>query len=208
MSLRLMLGGKRHHEDHEAEARRRARSHHDDDMDMRRRPRSYYDDDEMDMRRGRPRSHHDDDMDMRRRTRGAEDAFYPWMDNPHHMYMPHHHYMPEHERRIGFDGRRDEMDELRAEMHHLKHEHEKLKKGYASFKELAPNMEGVLEDAAHLIHNPPETWSAYMKRGDLAGIARMETKELVAALEVKRPPKELRKEFVHTIAALMQLAEE
>lgn len=224
MGLRLMLGGKRQHEDHEAESRRRGSRMHDDDMEMRRgRTRGAYDDgmvahydDDMDMRRGRPRSSYDEEMEMRRRARSMENpqhGMHPLSHDgfvPYGLYMPsgHHHEEDPQQRRIGFDGRQDEMTELRAEMQHLKKEHEKLKKVYASFKELAPNMEGVLEDAAQLIHNPPETWSTYMKRGDLAGIARMETKELVAALDSKRPPKELRKEFVHTIAALMQLAED
>ena len=82
---------------------------------------------------------------------------------------------------------------------------EAMQDGYASVKKLAPNLEGVLEDAVSVASNPPQTWPPYLQRGDVHGIAKMEGKELMKALEEHKPAKDIRKELVHTIAALMLL---
>lgn len=180
-------------------------SHHRDagdtheDMEMRRRYRSFYPgDDHTEMRRRRYRSEDDStwgdlDAEMRRRryrNAGGDD----WEDAS---------------REMGFDTRRNEMAEMRAEMHHLKEKVGELTgTGYASVKKLAPNLEGVLEDATKIIKNPPSTWPMYLQRKDYKGIAKMEGKELMAALESGKAAKDIRKELVHTIAALMLMVEE
>lgn len=64
---------------------------------------------------------------------------------------------------------------------------------------------GVFEAAVDVIKSPPPTWPDYLKKGDYAGIVKMETGELLAALEEKKPLKDVRKELTHTVAALLQL---
>lgn len=145
----------------------------------------------------------EDDMEMRRRRRSAYDNHYPVDPNEE---MRRRRMMDEgHE--IGF-GHPHPMEEMRAEMHHMRKELDELKgKGYASVKKLAPNLEGVLDDAADLLERHPQTWDMYMQRKDYRGIAKMEGKELLDALEAGKSAKDVRKELVHTIAALLLMVQ-
>lgn len=69
-----------------------------------------------------------------------------------------------------------------------------------------PRLVGVLESAMTVLENPPSTWAQYMHRKDYAGIAKMEGKELMTALEARKPISDIRKELTHTLAALFQMA--
>lgn len=183
---------------------------------------SKHEDEEMRRRRGHEEnpwhSHHpdfDDDakaMEMRRR-RGHEEN--PW--HSHHpdfgdddedmeMRRRRSHYYPDEDRkRMGYV--RDTHDDLRATLHDISHKLDKaLEGGYASVKTLAPNLEGVLDDAAALLEDCPKTWEPYLKHKDYLGIAKMEGTELLRAIEAKKPKEAMRKELVHTVAALLQLA--
>lgn len=71
-----------------------------------------------------------------------------------------------------------------------------------------PSMESVLEHADHLIKTPPSTWPPYIQRGDFLGIAKMEAKELMKALESGKGAGDIKKELTHTLAALMLLAKQ
>lgn len=167
------------------EMRRRTRSEeaHGFASDM-----QHYPDEEMRRRtRSEYEAHYPQEHEMRRRTRSEDDA-------PRHMGYVHHSD--------------DDTTELRAMLKDLHHKLDKaMESGYASTKKLAPNLEGVLEDATDLLENQPKTWVPYIKQKDYVGIARMEGKELLEAIEAKKSAKDMRKELVHTIAALLQLLE-
>lgn len=159
-----------------------------EDMEMRRRRRS-----EANNHWGDP----EEEMEMRRMRRSAMD----FGDGCAEMEMRRRR------NEMGFDTRQNEMDEMRAEMHRLKKKVGELAgSGYASVKKLAPNLEGVLDDAAKVIQNPPSAWPMYLQKFDYKGIAKMEGKELMAALESGKAPKDIHKELVHTVAALMLMA--
>lgn len=201
MNFRMTLGGRHkdeHH--HEDESRRYAEGYnlgYNMAMDeMRRRTRSFHP--------------HEEWEDRRRRTRG----FLPdeeWeRHNPHNdVHWPigfAHDYPPEGRRRRsrGEDDSRIEM--LMDMVSAMKAEHD-YKRGVASSVEkLDPRMAALFETAAGVLDNPPSTWDAYMKREDYLGIAKMEGKELLTALEAHKPVKDIRKELSHTLAALMMLA--
>lgn len=163
----------------------------DEDMEMRRRRRSFMPGDD------------EDDMEMRRRRRSSYDNHYPSDPNEE---MRRRRMMDEG-REIGF-GHPHPLEDMRAEMHEMRKTLDGIKeKGYASVKKLAPNLEGVLEDASKVLEHHPQTWDMYMQRKDYRGIAKMEGKELLDALEAGKSPKEIRKELVHTIAALLQMVQ-
>lgn len=140
--------------------------------------------------------------EMRRRRTRAEQ----------HMPYDDVHWPVEETRRMGYiDDRRgrrsraEHDDEMLAMMHELKEGYEDLKRGMASAKKLDPHMEALLETATGVLESPPSTWEPYVKKRDYLGIAKMEGKELLAALEAHKPVKDIRKELSHTLAALMQL---
>lgn len=217
MGIRMTIGGNRPGDTHE--------NHHytegynagyNNAMHEMRRSRDTYDDVE-DRRGRRSRSAYDEVEDRRRRSRGEYDESHMPMDDVH---------WPLENRRIGFGthgdddiesrrGRRsrstyemnDDMNMLMDMVHDLKKGQEHLKHGMVdSMKKLDPRMASLLETATGVLENPPSTWGAYMKRGDFLGIAKMEGKELLSALEAHKPIKDIRKELSHTLAALMQLA--
>lgn len=196
MGFTLMLGHRLGDNREDMELRRRRRSAEDtypwgdtaDEMEMRRRRRS-----EANNHWGDP----EEEMEMRRMRRSAMD----FGDDYAEMELRRRR------NEMGFDTRQNEMDEMRAEVHRLKKKVGELAgSGYASVKKLAPNLEGVLDDAAKVIQNPPPTWPMYLQKHDYKGIAKMEGKELMAALESGKAPKDIRKELVHTAAALMLMA--
>lgn len=196
MGFTLVLGHRLGDNREDMELRRRRRSAEDtypwgdtaDEMEMRRRRRS-----EANNHWGGP----EEEMEMRRMRRSAMD----FGDDCVEMEMRRRR------NEMGFDTRQNEMDEMRAEIHRLKKKVGELAgSGYASVKKLAPNLEGVLDDATKVIQNPPSTWPMYLQKHDYKGIAKMEGKELMAALESGKAPKDIRKELVHTVAALMLMA--
>lgn len=146
--------------------------------------------------------HHYPDEEMRRRTRSHDTDTWPQMDEmrrrtrSEHLPMGYVHH------------REDDEDDLRAMLKDLHHKLDKvMESGYASTKQLAPNLEGVLEDAVDLLENCPKTWEPYLKHKDYLGIVKMEGTELLRAVEARKSKEGMRKELVHTIAALLQLAE-
>lgn len=167
--------------DEEDEMRRRSRSMHEDEPDMRRRSRSVYDDY---MERQKPfRScgsiaEYEDEMRRGRRSR-SEAPWDKWGDEDEH-------------RKIGFHADGGE-HEKGGDIH-----------GMAS-KIIDPRLESILEDASKVMENPPHTWEAYLKRKQYDGIVRMEGKELINALEEGKDTKDIKKELVHTIAALFMI---
>lgn len=192
MNLRMTLGGE-HKEHHQYTEGYNAGFNMAMD-EMRRRTRSYSPHEEWENRRGRPRGTYEE-HDMPR-----DDVRWP---------IGFAHEYPVEDRR----GRRSRgeddsrVDMLMDMMHDLKTEHEHLKRGMASsMKKLDPHMTALLETATSVMENPPSTWDAYMKREDYLGIAKMEGKELLTALEAHKPVKDIRKELSHTLAALMMLA--
>ncbi|MBD5585208.1 MAG: hypothetical protein HDQ88_09000 [Clostridia bacterium] len=144
---------------------------------MRRRTRSMHEDE---MRRD---GEYENEMRRGRRTRGE--------------------YEPESNRQIGYDTFHTDATEMRGGMKPLKDGAHEMGKAVP----LDPSMESVLESADALLKSPPPTWVAYLHKKDYLGIAKMEGKELMRALEDKKPAKEIRKELVHTMAALLQLVE-
>lgn len=77
--------------------------------------------------------------------------------------------------------------------------------GIVTGKPFLAALPGVFEAAVDVIKSPPPTWPDYLKKGDYPGIVKMETGELLTALEEKKPLKDVRKELTHTVAALLQL---
>lgn len=136
--------------------------------------------------------------EMRRGRRRARSEYMPWDDREPYGGI----HWPVEMRRIGFG----EPDEPR--MHHGKggmtRSQEQM--GRSVMDELDPHMEGLLESAMGVLDEPPSTWKAYTQRSDYLGIAKMEGKELLNALEAHKPVKDIRKELTHTLAALLQLA--
>lgn len=146
-----------------------------------------------------------------RRSRGEWGTEHMPMDDVHWpLEQRQIGFVPDVEDRRGRRGR-GEYDEntemLMQMMHELKAGQEQLKRGMtATAKKLDPHMEALLETATDVLENPPSTWESHMKRQDYLGIAKMEGKELLSALEAHKPVKEIRKELSHTLAALLMLA--
>lgn len=110
---------------------------------------------------------------------------------------------------------KDEDDHV-EEHEHITHEdiYNLLKQMYNKYyktksleSQLAPQLKGVLEAAAYTVNHPPATWYHYITNHDTIGIARMEIGELVKALDEHKSSREIRKELVHSIAALMMYVE-
>lgn len=196
-----------HYPDDPAESRRRgSRSEHEghwgDDPEMRRGRRTRGEYDEMTMPWDAPE-------EMRRRTRGMmhEDEMAHGDEYENEMRRGRRtrsEYEPESNRQIGYDTFHTDATEMRGGMKGLKDGTHEMGKSVP----LDPSMESVLESADALLKSPPPTWVAYLHKKDYLGIAKMEGKELMRALEAKKPAKEIRKELVHTMAALLQLLEE
>lgn len=208
MNLRMTLGGDkgRKHHDSEHYTEGYNTGYNNAYEEMRRRTRGFAE------------PLHDDVESRRRRSRAEYDGHHMPTDgirwtteNRQIGFMPHHEH-DEVEDRRGRRGRAEydesvhPMDALMDMVSDLKKGQEHIKQGMASsMKKLDPRMEGLLETATTVLDNPPSTWQAYMKREDYLGIAKMEGKELIAALEAHKPIKDIRKELSHTLAALMQL---
>lgn len=179
----------------------------EEDMDMRKRRAAYSDgyddgrrDAEREMRR-HARSHWDENPEDRRGSRSH------WDKEPEDRRATYAYGgddVPE-ARQIGFVSP-EERKEMRMMMHDMREMHDSMmKSGKASVKKLAKPLESVLDDAVEIIDNPPSTWKKYLEKGDVAGIVKMEGKELLEALESGKAPHEVRKEFTHTMAALLQM---
>lgn len=235
MKMLLMGGGKREGREQRPMEHEYPQQHYpmDDEMEMRRRRRAYatrendFGDDPMEMRRRRSRGGYedhfgDDPAEMRRRSRGAyEDnwgddsemrrgrrARSAWDDSESRMDEMRRRSMRGDDdmtdRHMGYDTSEHMPMEARGGMSGLKQGTQQLGKAVP----LDPSMESVLEAATKVLDTPPATWVAYLHKKDYLGIAKMEGKELMQALEAKKPAKEIRKELIHTMAALMQLAVE
>lgn len=191
MNLRMTLGGGEHKDSHRYTEGYNAGYNMAMD-EMFRRTRSYSPHEEWENRRGRPR--------------GAYEGHDMPRDDVHWPIGFAHEYPAEDRRRSRGedDSRVDMLMEMVAD---LKKGQDHLKQGMASsVKKLDPHMTALLETATSVMENPPSTWDAYMKRDDFLGIAKMEGKELLTALEAHKPVKDIRKELSHTLAALMMLA--
>lgn len=159
-------------------------------------------------RRARGFSEHGTVEDRRgRRARSDYEQHYP-VDDIH---------WPMESRQIGFTGeqprsprhmppiQREDLNMLMDMLNDVKMGQEQFKQGMTSALPLDPRFEGLLESATQVLSHPPATWAPYAHRKDFAGIAKMEGKELLAALDAKKPVQDIRKELTHTIAALFQL---
>ena len=67
---------------------------------------------------------------------------------------------------------------------------------------LTEKVEELVGEALEVAKNPPETWKPHLAKKDKTGLVDMEYKELQNALKTK--PKEVHKEAVHTMAALLR----
>lgn len=67
---------------------------------------------------------------------------------------------------------------------------------------LMQKVEELVGEALDVAMNPPDTWKPHLERKDKIGLVDMEYKELQNAL--KSRPKDVHKEAVHTMAALMR----
>lgn len=211
--MKLMFGRmpehERHHRHDEEMRYGRAEAYWHDDPESRRGRRTRGEWGAPEMRRGRRTRSEWDDPDMRRgrRTRGEMEPYMPWghwgddtLGAPR-MYEEERYYSDSERPRIGYAAEH--------EAPHMAAEHQgsdAMQHGMAAAKELAPALEGVLEDSVKVLQSPPQTWPAYLHRKDYVGIVKMETKELLNALEAKKPVVDMRKELTHTIAALFKLA--
>ena len=83
-----------------------------------------------------------------------------------------------------------------------------FERGVASVMESLPAVGGyakIVESVLKVLQTPSATWAAYLKNKDYAGIAKMEAKELMSAIEKHKAPADIHKEITHTIAALMRM---
>lgn len=210
--MKLILGrmpGHEHRRPDEEMRYGRAESYWHDDSESRR-TRGEWNRDDPESRRIRGAWYDPDMRRGRRRTRSEMEPHMPWNywdggdteDRQRPRGCDEEHYFPEQERhRIGYAAEHEE-SRMAAEPRGggaVQH-------GMAAVKELAPTLEGVLEDSVKVLQSPPQTWPAYLHRKDYAGIVKMETKELLNALEAKKSVADMRKELTHTIAALFKLA--
>lgn len=198
VSFRMKLGGGHESEQHYTEGYNAGYNMAMDEM--RRRTRGYS-----------PHQHHEDYDEVenrrRRRTRGEYDGHDMPKDDVHWPIGFTHEYPVEDRRRRTRGEDDDRVDMLMDMVHSLKEGQEHIKRGMVSTaQKLDPRMAALLETATGVMENPPSTWDAYMKRADYLGIAKMEGKELLSALEAHKPIKDIRKELSHTLAALMMLA--
>lgn len=67
---------------------------------------------------------------------------------------------------------------------------------------LTEKVEELIGEAFSVALDPPPTWKQHLDKKDKVGLVDMEYKELQNALRTK--PKDVRKEAVHTMAALMR----
>lgn len=124
-------------------------------------------------------------------------------------------YMPDENHYLRSVGRRGVRSVEQPEDHYPPMGHSPQPIGFAEHKverhmksmteSLDPRLAGVLEEATEVMDNPPDTWAPYIHRGDFAGILKMEGKELITALEARKPLKDIKKELTHTLAALFKL---
>lgn len=92
-------------------------------------------------------------------------------------------------------------------MKEIRDAQQNIMRGMGEFKQtLDPRLDGVLESAMRVLDHPPITWEPYLEKHDYHALAKMEGKELLSALEAKKPMKDIRKELTHTIAALFKMA--
>lgn len=187
--FRMMMGGR----EHEKENRVMQPGDTGDDMEMRRRRSAYSD--------GYDDGRKDAEREMRRRSSMRQDE-----PESRRGARSHEEEQPE-ARQIGFAVSPDERKEMRMMLHEMHELHDRMehmtRMGSASVKKLAKPLEGVLDDAAEIIKNPPATWDHYLEKDDIAGIVKTEGKELLGALDEGKAPGAVRKEFTHTMAALL-----
>lgn len=158
--------------------------------------------------------------EMRKRTRGEMDGHYPPEDQGRPGSMEER-YPPEdrkrtrsmdeywsHEpQRIGFTSPPHERPDMLMEMvRDIKHGQDQIIRGMAeSSEKLDPRLEAVLESAVKVMEHPPVTWEPYLQKKEYGDIVKMEWKELLAALEAKKPMRDIRKELTHTVAAVFAM---
>lgn len=70
---------------------------------------------------------------------------------------------------------------------------------------LLSSFPGVAESIFDVVASPPPTWTEYLKKSDIPGIAKMEFGELMKAVQDKKPLGDLKKELFHTAAALLMV---
>lgn len=208
--LRFFLGGKPSGSEMENRQHDRwsePRNHYDDGRDMRQhygRPSSPMENrfDQPDYRpmRGLYNYKHPDGMNHYdpQRHGGAQGNFVPL---PEDDVRFHEEWNNEGGNRIGYISDVRNHDGSHSDGGHFE-------RGVASVMESLPAVGGyakIVESVLKVLQNPPATWAAYLENKDYAGIAKMEAKELMSAIEKHEAPADIHKEITHTIAALMRM---
>lgn len=83
--------------------------------------------------------------------------------------------------------------------------HKQQEESFDSY--FAPEIRGIMEDAIKVMRNPPSTWQPYLKTRNIGAIAHMEFGELLKAFEEHKSFNAIRKEVVHSLAAMFMYAE-
>lgn len=94
------------------------------------------------------------------------------------------------------------MDQLEDRMESKMSEMQAMLGHGQSVDKLTQKAESLVGEAFEVAMQPPATWKQYLEKQDKAGLVDMEYKELQNALKSK--PKDVHKEAVHTMAALMR----
>lgn len=180
---------------HEPETRRSPRSEYDDhepDMRRRRSSRSEYEDYEPETRRRSARSEYDDhEPDMRRRRARSEYEDYEPETRRRSTRSEYDDHYPE-SRRMGF---------ATSEVQHMRPLHEPM-----GFAKALPGKAGeMIEEAHKVLESPPPTWSPYIQKKDFPGLVKMETREMIAAIENGKSPEDIKTEVKHVLAALLKM---
>lgn len=185
-----------HQGGHESEMRRHRgmRSEYDNHYppDMRRHTRSEYDDHYPESRRRSSRSEHEDyEPETRRHRARSEYEDYEPETRRRSSRSEYDHHYPE-SRRMGF---------ATAEVQHMRPLHEPM--GFA--KSLPGKAGEMMEEAHKVLESPPPTWSPYLQKKDFPGLVKMETREMIAAIENGKSPEDIKTEVKHVLAALLKM---
>ena len=181
--------------EYDATEMRAAYDGYESEMRRRRGARSEYEDHEPDMRRRGTRSEYEDyepDMRRRRGARSEYEDYEPDMRRRRGARSEYEDYAPE-SRRMGFAA--PGMEQARS-----------MPMGFA--KSLPGKAGEMMDEAQKVLESPPPTWSPYIQKKDFAGLVKMETREMIAAIENGKSPEDIKTEVKHVLAALLKMVGE
>lgn len=113
------------------------------------------------------------------------------------------HYPPDRERMMM---RMRELDEERSHLEQSMKQMENESMPQDMNPKLVDKIEELVSEAAAVAMDPPDTWKQYLDKKDMAGVITMESKELHEVLGKGKNPKDVHKEIVHVMAALLRAA--